>query len=434
MASFPFDILDEDVSSLPGDPFAALVGTHVGARYRVDYVLGSGAMGCVFDALDTRLQRRVALKFAHPAYAPGIIEEARALAQVSHPGVVTVHDFGEHERMPYLVMERIYGISLEDHLQRQEANGGRFAIPEAVDVLVETAGALGAVHRAGIVHRDLKPANCMLAARNRVVLMDFGLTHAESNEAARTSVAGTPQYMSPEAIRGALAPGLSYLSDLYALGVLAWRVMGGTFPFDGEMEDVFRQHQERPVPSLADVRPEVPPVLSRLVTALLAKDPSDRPQAADDVVRELQQIRRRLAAAPVRETFSVLVVDDDPAAAQLFAYFVRGATPGSNVRIALGGQQALELVRAEPPDLMLVDLDMPGMNGLELCLFLRGTHLADNSKLVVTSAAASEEDVRVLYQLGLTHFVPKRALAREQIVAITQEAKRAFDVARARAA
>jgi len=409
-------------------------GTLLASHFVVERQIGTGGMGRVYEAYDTKLRRRVAVKVAHPTTPAGLLLlEARALAVFSHPGVPAIYTFGDHEGSEFIVMERLYGVPLDEHLRRAEAGGRQLPIAEAVDLLAGAAEALAVVHRAGQVHRDVKTANVMLAPGNRVVLMDFGLTHGEGDRYGHSHAAGTPYYLAPEVIDLKLVQGKAFLADLYALGVLGYRILTGRYPFEGTSEEVTAQHQHVAVSDPQRTRGDLPPALSRLMLALMAKDPSGRPTSADLVARELRDVRRRLANENEKAPFSVVIVDDDEDALRLFGAMVRQAVPDAQIRLAPDGETALRMVRESAPDLLLSDLDLPGMSGLELCMSLRGTSVADRCEMVIISGAATDSDVRLLYQLGLTRFVKKEALAREHVIAITREAKKAFDEARSRA-
>jgi CheY-like chemotaxis protein len=144
-----------------------------------------------------------------------------------------------------------------------------------------------------------------------------------------------------------------------------------------------------------------------LITSLLAKTPEDRPRGMQPVWWELQAIRSELQTPPREEPYSVLIVDDDPQSIRLLSLWTSKAAPDAEIRSAGEGIVALEMVRRRPPHLMLVDLHMPGMSGLELCMYMRGTHLADRCTIVSVSASAGDHDVQLLRELGITQFVRK---------------------------
>ncbi len=390
-------------------------GTLIAGNYEVRGRLGEGAMGMVFEAQDLAINRRVALKISsRPETDRALQLEAEALAAVASPLVPAVYSLVTHEGVPVLVMERIYGTSLEDLLQERRAQNERLTTDEVLDVLGALADGLLAVHRAGVAHRDVKPDNIILAPGNRAVLLDFGvMIPAVAMQGA--AAAGTPHYMAPEQFTGSVDPTEVHLLDVYALGAVAFEMLVGHPPFEGSVEQVIHAHVTRPAPELRLARPDVPIKLAALIGAMLSKDPSERPAAMDIIAWQLRSVR---AANTERDAagFSVLVVDDDPDVLNLLPLFVREAGPHCEVRVAKDGEEALRLVRERPPNLMLLDLNLPKMSGLQLCLALRSTHLADACVIVPISASATDEDHRLLRELGLTRFVAKDMAAHDRIV------------------
>ncbi|HZU85635.1 MAG TPA: serine/threonine-protein kinase, partial [Polyangiaceae bacterium] len=217
-------------------------GQLVADVYEIRSLLGAGGMGEVYDAHDKALNRRVALKVERPTIAPDyLLREGRALAAIRHPGVVTVHTIGQHRGVSFLVLERVYGLSLDRMIDQRRSRGERFPVAEALDLLVSIADALSVVHRAGLAHRDVKPGNVMLAPGGRVVLMDFGLVLPNADRAGHKIAAGSLQYMAPEALTADVAEGAAALVDVYAFGVLAYELLTGIVPFDrSEARELYR--------------------------------------------------------------------------------------------------------------------------------------------------------------------------------------------------
>lgn len=290
------------VPESPNDIFRA--GELLSDAYEIRAVLGSGGMGQVFDAHDRLLNRRVAIKAAWPGTdLRSLRHEAQALAALRHPGLVTIHALGRHRGIEYAVMERIYGESLEAHIDRRRSMRQLFAIEEALGILAGVAEALAVVHGAGIAHRDVKPANVMLAPGNRVVLMDFGIFMSE-RDALSSDVTGSPQYMAPETITNQVARGAVYLVDIYAFGVLAFELLSGDVPYrEAIVPKLLQQHMTAPIPDVCASRRGIPARLGALVTELLAKEPRDRPQSMDEVAGELRSMLRapeRISLGPMR--------------------------------------------------------------------------------------------------------------------------------------
>jgi serine/threonine-protein kinase len=392
------------------------IGEVLSETYEIRAVLGRGGMGQVFDAHDLGLVRRVAIKanFADIEMRFSIRNEARALAAIRHPGVVGVYALGTHDGVDYMVMEHVSGVTLAHHLARL---GEGSPLPERVDVLVAVADGLAAIHRAGISHGDVKPENILLAASGRVVLMDLGLVRA-AYEPDRGIVAGTPDYMAPEIFSGRQLGTERHLADVYAFGVLAYRVLAGALPYQGKNPiDVLLAHADAVVPNIAEVV-EVPRRLGELVTSLMAKDPNDRPVSMDAVVWQLRAVKEELSRNTAEPGLSVLIVDDDPDIARLVAMYVKQAAPGAEISTASGAEQALAQFRKKPPRLVFLDLNMPRMSGFELFTYLRGVHLVDASTVVAMSAGGSPTDVGLMLELGAQDFISKGPELRSRVTRI----------------
>ncbi len=398
--------------------------------YEIMQLLGRGGMGEVFEAHDHLLNRRVAIKAAWPnPLAPPLRNEARALAAFQHPSLVSVHTLGEHRGIDYLVMERVYGVSLTQHASTRWQTGDQFTAPEVVQLLLPASEGLSVVHRAGLVHRDVKPDNIMLTPVHRVVLMDFGLVLPEFDVNGQQRVAGSPPYMAPEALLNTAATGSGHLVDIFGLGVVAYELLTGARPYAGAtIRDVVASHERGQPAPLASLRPDCPQPLCQLVHEMLNPDPQVRIQSAEAVAWQLRAIRdeRPRSDSPAVTNGkgpSVLIVDDDIDLAKILTFYVRQIVGSSDIRVAHDGEEALVEVQKSEPDVMLLDLHMPRMNGVELCMQLKGEGLAQNCSIISVSAGAQEHDVQLLHQLGIHHFVEKGSNLRERLRAVFVEVR-----------
>jgi len=274
------------------DPFA--VGEVLSNTFELKGILGAGGMGIVYEALDRTLNRPVAVKISlisGPDFS--LRHEAKALAALRHPSMVVVYGLWEHRGIEYMVMERLRGKTLEEHLRGRQARKESFNIGEVLDLSISIADGLAAIHQAGIAHRDVKPANLMMAPGGRIVFTDFGLFAPQFEKVAR--VAGSPEYMAPEAIRNNVAPGRAHLVDLYAFGIVVYQLVAGIVPFGGSSAGEVLPQQLHDTPrDLVKLRADTPLELVALVTSLLAKDPDERPQDSEMVVGELRTLREKL--------------------------------------------------------------------------------------------------------------------------------------------
>ncbi|NKY15262.1 protein kinase domain-containing protein, partial [Streptomyces somaliensis] len=271
-----------------------LVGRLLDGRYRVDARIAVGGMATVYRAVDTRLDRDLALKVMHPSLAADasfverFIREAKSVARLSHPNVVGVFDQGEDGPYVYLAMEYVAGCTLRDVLRERGALSPRAAL----DVLEPVLAALGAAHRAGFVHRDMKPENVLVGDDGWVKVADFGLVRAVGTATHTTgAVLGTVSYLAPEQIEHGTA---DTRTDVYACGVVLYEMLTGAKPHGGDTPaQVLFRHLNDDVPAPSAAFPGLAPELDALVAAATARDAAARP---DDAVALLSRVRAARAA------------------------------------------------------------------------------------------------------------------------------------------
>jgi serine/threonine-protein kinase len=267
-------------------------------RYQVLDVVGTGGMGTVFKGWDPRLQRLVALKTVRLSEAAGrgrhegmetLLREAVMVARLSHPNIVAVHDVEDHPEAAFIAMEFVPGTSLA-HL----IDAGPVAAGQAVPIVAAVARGLQAAHARRLVHRDVKPANVLLGRDGAIKVTDFGVADLVSSVVTDADlVFGTPGYLPPEAIAGR---GHDALGDLFALGVVLYEAIVGSPPFASDnVDELLRLTLEAVVPPLATRAPGVPLALGELVSQLLEKEPSRRPQGAGLVAQRLEEIAKQHA-------------------------------------------------------------------------------------------------------------------------------------------
>jgi serine/threonine-protein kinase len=287
---------DERKAGADAARLAALLGTRVGGC-RLEAVLGRGAMGIVFRAVQESLGRPVALKILRvgplnqEASDDRFFKEARAAARINHPNVVQVYDAGRDGETPFILMELVDGESLGRRLKREK----KLAPAAVVELGIGAARGLDAAHRRGLVHRDVKPDNVLVAKDGTPKLVDFGLMKdlEDSGELTRDGhLLGTPNYMSPEACAG---EALDERSDLYSLGVMLFYALTGELPFRSRTtHGILMKHISSPPPSVRDLEPRVPPALAAVVAKLLRKDRRERLPSAARLVEELLHARRAM--------------------------------------------------------------------------------------------------------------------------------------------
>ncbi|MFD5321638.1 protein kinase [Streptomyces sp. NPDC127098] len=369
-------------------------------RYRLGRQLGAGAMGTVWEALDLRLERTVAVKVVgsvavgrDPRARERFEREAKLLAALSSPFIVTVHDVGEarFENDPdpvlYLVMERLRGRSLDQVLADE--------LPPLVEVArwgEQICRALAVAHEAGVVHRDLKPANVMVEPDGLARVLDFGIAAvlAESTDHARLTstgvVVGTPAYMSPEQIEGRA---VAANTDLYAAGCLLYALTTGRPPFHGaSLYQLLRQQLEETPVAPGTLRAGVPPEWDDLVLSMMSKRPEERPESAEAVAERLRDlsglVAGTLSAAPVAR------LDYEPTRVDPRSVLLAACPWAAGGRLPLATGQRMRLADV-----------LPGGDAFRVGL--RGEALADGPALHVdASALVLDEAGRVLSD---EHFV-----------------------------
>jgi serine/threonine-protein kinase len=307
-----------------------LLGTLVDGRYRVRDRVARGGMATVYTAVDERLDRTVALKIVHPTQAgeprfvDRFMDEAKAIARLTHPNVVAAYDRGTHDGLAYLVMEYVRGRTLREILSSRR----RLTPPEALAITEQMLAAIAAAHRAGLVHRDVKPENVLVAAApsggpqnlvdSVVKVTDFGLAQAvQASTGATSGTAGpagggagagagaggdgggllaTVAYVAPELVSDGHA---DPRSDVYSAGIVLFEMLTGRVPFDGgEPAEVAWRHVDEDVPPPSTVVAGLPPAVADLVVRATRRNPADRPSDAGALLHEVQAARERVTARP----------------------------------------------------------------------------------------------------------------------------------------
>ena len=267
------------------------VGQTFGGRYELKNRLAIGGMGEVWHAVDTVIERSVAIKIlkeeylGDQAFRERFRAEARHAALVNHEGIAGVYDFGEEEGSAYLVMELVPGEALSVILERERI----LSAERVLDIVSQTASALHAAHEAGLVHRDIKPGNLLITPDGRVKITDFGIARAADQVplTATGQVMGTVQYLSPEQASGKTA---SPVTDIYSLGIVAYEALAGRRPFTGESQvAIAMAHIKNPPPPLPE---NIPLAVRNLVLSCLAKKPELRPASAQHLARAAIAISR----------------------------------------------------------------------------------------------------------------------------------------------
>jgi response regulator RpfG family c-di-GMP phosphodiesterase/serine/threonine protein kinase len=420
-----------------GSTFGMILG-----NYRVLDRLGAGGMGVVFRAEHIRLRRQVAIKVLpmDPDQPSNLLvrfySEVRAIAQLVHPNIVAAIDAGELASMKYngptlhyLVMEYVPGQDLEEYV----LDRGPLPIAEACDIARQVADALAEANKQGIVHRDIKPSNILVTPEGLAKLLDFGLTRSMSNRLTEPgSLLGTIDFMAPEQIQDAST--VDIRADLYGLGGTLYWCLTGQLPFPPQknLAEELARRLTQPPPSPSALRSEIPRELDGLVRRMMAIRPDDRfatPEALrhallpwitngrHQLIAQPEQLSmqtlstnapNRLAAAtqsiPERPPL-VLVVDDEPGPREISCRVLRAADIECDE--ATGGLAALEAIHAKGYDLVLLDIHMPDLNGLDVCRTLRLKPPSAHLKIITMSGLANPDDLANMLLAGADDFLSK---------------------------
>lgn len=419
-----------------------MIGRKLNNRYEIQEHLGDGSTATVYKALDTKLGRQVALKVLLPhvreTTRKRFFQEATAAAQLNHPGVMAIYDIGEDGDYHFLVVEYVEGVSLSYYVPSPTAT--------VVNLGKQIAQAMGYAHARQIIHRDIKPANIKVTPDGVVKIMDLGL--ALPREATRVTadgmVIGTPAYLSPEQAQGL---NLDNRTDIYSLGVVLYEMATGHLPFDAdEIPALLLQQVKQPPPPPRLIVSDMPVELERIILKCLEKNPVRRYQncealadALDSVVDEKDEdptlrIKPGTEGLPVgatqegkppprrsKPTIRVLLADDHTILRRTLASFLESRDDFVVVGEASDGDQAFKQTMALLPDVLLLDLNMPGKGGLEILPSIRQE--APNVKVLILTGREEDWYIMRAMRAGAHGYVLKSGDEQELldgIVKVTQ--------------
>src|SRR5882672_10292871 len=404
--------------------------------YRIVGRIGRGGMADVYRAYHPALDRFVAVKvlpeffLEDETYMERFQLEAQSVARLRHPNILNAFDFGQQAGAPYLVMELVEGGTLADRL------GSQIELQEVVRLLRPIAGALDHAHAQGVLHRDIKPSNILIRKDGTPVLADFGLAKLANSVRKLTAsgtLFGTLGYMSPEQVAGEpLGPG----TDQYSLCVVAYEMLTGRAPFQGDTPGaVLASHMTHSVPATTELPGELSAHIDQVLGRGLAKAPRDRYETVSEFVAaltpaawpsRLAEDRLSLPATRSRSHAAnrvpvVLVVDDGAANRELIEACLAGID--CEIRTAADGRAALNIVEGAAPDLVLLDVQMPGMDGYEVCSRIKARPRGELLPVVMITALDRSHDRVMALEAGADDFMSK-PVERIELVARVRAALR----------
>jgi response regulator RpfG family c-di-GMP phosphodiesterase/serine/threonine protein kinase len=426
--------------ALSGKTYGMVLG-----NYRVLEKIGAGGMGVVYKAEHIRMRRLAAIKVLAQhddnnddgaAILGRFFSEIRSVASLHHPNIVSAIDAGDvrspNPELPvlhYYVMEYVPGRDLEAHVNEN----GPLSVPQACDLAYQLASALAAAHKHHMVHRDIKPANVLRTPDGQAKLLDFGLArHLNQKVTEPGTVLGTVDYMAPEQIRDPSA--VDIRADIYSLGgTLYWALCGEVpFPTMGSLNERLQVRLTRPPPSVRALNSAVDPELDHLVARMMALEPSDRYPTPESVMRALLPFlaatSRVLKEAPTGrgsegseglalpgtptmlaptavQPHRVLIIDDEPGIQAIATFALRSET--LVCESASSGAAGLATLNARPFDVVLLDVDMPGMSGTEVLQTIRSNPPWPRLKVVMISGRASPDEMALMLQSGADDYLTK---------------------------
>lgn len=411
-ANSPSGLPAADVGSRRANSVCPEPGAVIHGVYRVIKALATGGMGVVVLAHDEQLERDVAIKFVRPELVDcsGLRErflaEARSMARVAHPNVVQIYAFGEYGNAPYFVMEYIEGQTVQALLRAWKDDNVPIDLALALRLLDDACKGVTSIHAAGTVHRDLKPSNLLIDAKGELRVTDLGVADLlqRLGPNGEREVVGTAEYMAPEIIAGAeTPPELAYRVDVYSLGCLAFELLTGSPPFDGESPvERMMAHILYDAPRPSARRRGLTTDFDEVVLRALAKDPTKRTPTV-----EAFRCALLAAGANTIEPVRILIADDDEDFRHLLSVSLAREFPGVEIQCVGDGRSALTAFDTDQPSVAIIDLQMPGLDGLELTGQLRARDAARGVPIIVITGSGGGSEWQRLSAMGADGFLVK---------------------------
>ena len=377
-------------------------GVRIGQHFVLDKMIGSGGMGVVYQAWQDDLERWVAIKFMATGRNSSGFEatifknEVRTMARCPHANVVPIHSTGNFEGVPYFVMDLVEGQSLQEWVAEHTVfDDERYE--GAIAILLQLCDAVCHLHENDLIHRDIKPTNILLKKGNVVQLTDFGVARHQDGMGFKGYVVGSPEYMAPEVFFGDVDPATEPLRDVYALGCVAFEVLTGVCAFRAESaSELCRKHMLEAPQTPSKVRPDLPVAFDTVLARALAKDVRERTASVHELRAELLDAYRT-GLDPER----ILVLDDDNDWAELISSMLKKRFRNARVDVIAHPHEALLAVDMETYSLIIADLQMPALSGLEWTRKVRATRRGRDLPIVIVTGSGGAADWKEATELGV---------------------------------
>lgn len=399
----------------------------IAGRYQIVRLIGGGATGNVYLGTDQRTGDTVAVKELRieltgnmPEMVERFLREGEALRRLNHPNIVKVLATAEENHEHYIVMEYVTCGSLADLIHKQP----QLPLERILSIALELSDALSRAHHLNILHRDLKPANILLADDGTPRLTDFGLARmvGQPGLTETGSILGTFQYMSPEAVENRQ---VDERSDIWSFGIVLYEMITGRRPFDGETPfEIFYNIKNTPLPPIERYRQGVPQALCELVKRMLRKDGPARPASVRLVGAELEAIQKEQALIPNKAVgkapkIKVLIVDDHAVVRQGLRTFIDLQLDMEVIGEGANGQEAVDLAGQLQPDLILLDLVMPEMDGVTATAQIKARQ--PQTRILILTSFGEDDKVIPAIQAGAQGYLLKN-MAPEELLQAVREA------------
>jgi len=377
-------------------------------RYFIQKKIGEGGTGFVYKALDVLLEEEIAIKILRPAWAANdsmvkrFVREIKLARKINHPNVCHIFELGFYDDILFITMQYLRGSGLSELMTSTPP----LTFEKRFSIVSGIIAGLRSAHAEKIIHKDLKPGNIIIDKHMRPIILDFGLsrstvTEIDTHITQKGEIFGTPDYMAPEQF---LDETIDHRTDIYALGVILYELFTGSLPFQGETQfkTAFFHINNKPAEP-RELNENIPEFLDRAILKCLEKKPDQRYQTVDDLFQDLYF--ESWGLFPKEQTKTILVADDDENIRLILGKTFE--TAAYKIIYAQDGEETIQKCLHDKPDLLIVDIMMPKMSGLQVLEFLLSNPTTEQMDIIVISAKTDREFRSYIKSIGIKHFLTK---------------------------